>query len=201
MSIEEGVTKLSDALVSSTSTALERTTSRGGFLAKVTLAGAALTVAPLRFLLKPETAWATISCPSGCSNCCNQCSSSSTCCTSGNSSFCCTTYGTNNCPGGTGMSGWWYAIVPNYICGANARYYIDCNGCGGFCCHCAQDLCGNRKECCNTRQWFNCNETSPYIRCRIVRCTNPGVLYPSQCQTTSAYENTSDDCASCIPCI
>ena len=47
---------------------LARRTSRRGALSKAAVAGAAFAVAPVRYLIRPGTAWAVISpqdCPSG----------------------------------------------------------------------------------------------------------------------------------------
>src|SRR6516225_6101634 len=77
---------------------LERRTSRRGFLARAALAGSAMVVAPLRYLLRPVSAWAVIgpgSCGSGL-------------CTDGYTAFCCEiNQGKNVCPPGTFIAGWW----------------------------------------------------------------------------------------------
>ena len=77
---------------------LERRTSRRGLLARAALAGSAMAVAPLRYLLRPVSAWAVIHphlCGSGL-------------CADGYTAFCCEiNEGKNVCPSGTFIGGWW----------------------------------------------------------------------------------------------
>ena len=49
-----------DRLIEATGSLLERRTSRRGMLASTALAGSAFVVAPLRYLLRPVSAWAVI---------------------------------------------------------------------------------------------------------------------------------------------
>ena len=53
---------MTDRLVSAASRLLERRTSRRGMLVRVAIGGSALAVAPLRYLLRPGSAEAVITC-------------------------------------------------------------------------------------------------------------------------------------------
>jgi hypothetical protein len=158
-------------------------TSRRSFLVRAAVFGSALASAPIRFLLEPGDALARVTncpAPGGCG---------SGLCTDGYSAFCCTLpNGTNNCPSGTHVAGWWHACVPTNYCGSGTRYYLDCIGnCPTDCsqCHCAYGSCSNRRVCCN-HGYRNCGGSSTaYLRCRIVRCVNPCNLF-SSCSCTSA---------------
>ena len=124
---------------------LDRPVSRRGFLAKMTMGATALSVAPMRFLLRPGTAYAVI-----CSCLGQTCDCGDLCC-DGYTDFCCSIYGENACPSGTVPAGWWKADGSG-ICdtaqGPQPRYYLDCNisdcgscGCGrnGICSGNCQD--------------------------------------------------------------
>ena len=147
-------------------------TTRRTFLVRVAAFGSALTVAPLRYLLHPQSAYA-VNCPQP-----DGCTSGS--CTDGYSSFCCTLTGSNNCPSGTSPGGWWYACIPTNYCSSGRRYYLDCIGnCPSDCsgCTCYNNSCGNRRVCCN-HGYTNCGgSASARLRCRIVRCVNPCNLF------------------------
>ncbi|MDX6449258.1 MAG: hypothetical protein QOD08_1721 [Gaiellaceae bacterium] len=169
MSLDEGITRVSDKMVSYASTTLDRRSSRRGFLIRASLVGSAMMVAPHRFLLRPESAFAVTTCTS---------CTSGVCFTSHNSAFCCTlTNGTNNCPANTDPCGWWRCCIPTSYCQSGFKYFIDCCGCTGAGA-CALDSCGNRRYCCYDQEWTNCTPThGTRIRCRIVRCANPGGLF------------------------
>ena len=77
---------------------LERRTSRRGVIARAAVAGSAFAVAPIRYLVRPQPAWAVI----GPGNC------ASGKCTDGYSAFCCEIeHGLNHCPANTYVAGWW----------------------------------------------------------------------------------------------
>lgn len=151
-----------ERVVKAAMTVLERRTSRRGLLIRFAVGASAMAVAPIRYLVRPESAWAYISC--------SNCSPSSLCCTATTSCFCCSiTGGTNDCPSGSQRCGWWY-------CSANGITYIDCcSNCSvAFCCGAS---CGNRQGCRNPREYTNCGcnqspctcVTQNTIHCRITR--------------------------------
>lgn len=175
---------LSKRVSESASEPLASTVTRRSFLGRVALIGSALTVAPMRFLLRSESALATITAncppPGGCT---------SGTCTDGYSAFCCTMTGSNDCPANTSPGGWWHACVPTLYCSSGTRYYIDCVGtaCPTDCsaCQCYNNSCGNRRTCCNVG-YSNCGgSTTRKLKCRIVRCVNPCNLFAG-CSCTSA---------------
>ncbi len=52
---------LSERIAAAAGALLERRTSRRGAIARAALAGSAFAVAPVRYLIRPGTAWAVIS--------------------------------------------------------------------------------------------------------------------------------------------
>lgn len=170
--------------------ALDSRTSRRGLLVRAALVGSALTVAPLRYVLRPGSALAAIQCVchgQTCANC------SVKCCTESSSCFCCVfnnSNGVNNCPSNpaTGRCGWWY-------CSSNGITYIDCCRSCGEGCHCCAGQCNNRLSCCN-QSYGNCTGCSSYstIYCRITRrnggaapaCCSGSSPPPSDCSTPPA---------------
>jgi hypothetical protein len=108
-------------LVDAISARLERRMSRRSAIARAAVAGSALAVAPVRYLVRPGTAWAVID-PNSCSG---------GLCTDGYTAFCCEIErGRNTCPNGTYIAGWWKCT--SYRGGGlchreGVRYYIDCN--------------------------------------------------------------------------
>ena len=100
---------------------LERRVSRRSAVARAAVAGSAFAVAPIRYLVRPGTAWAVI----GPGNC------SSGLCTDGYTAFCCEIeHGRNTCPTGTYVAGWWKctSYQGHHLCrDVGVRYYIDCN--------------------------------------------------------------------------
>jgi hypothetical protein len=165
---------------------LERRISRRGVLSRMALGGTALAVAPLRYLLRPGTAWAVIrpeDCPPG------------TRCTDGYTAFCCEIrQGDNRCPPHTYVAGWWKCTeyTGRGLCGPQGyRYYIDCNRTpgerfpGG--CKCARDDCGRRRVDCNHFRYGQCNtqvEGITEVVCRVVVCRHPATVDGFNCNRT-----------------
>jgi hypothetical protein len=172
---------------------LERRTSRRGLLARGTVAAAALAVAPLRYLLRPVSAWAVVA-PGGCP--------SGSLCNDGFTEFCCQiTGGENSCPPYSFMGGWWKCshYGGSRLCGEEGkRYYIDCNvkpghhAPGG--CHCADGTCSQRRVACNVFRYGQCNTqvggTTPIV-CRVVTCVNPATIPGFNCNPTVMYDNST----------
>jgi hypothetical protein len=171
---------------------LEKRSSRRGFLGRLGLVAAALSVAPLRYLLRPESAWAVIG-PGGCGG---------GLCTDGYTEFCCAINdGQNSCPPHTFVGGWWKCTyyAGRRLCGEeNVRYYVDCNlkpghGFPGGC-HCARGDCGNRRVACNVFRYGQCNaeigEVTP-IACRVVVCENPATIPEFRCNATYKVDDST----------
>jgi uncharacterized protein with LGFP repeats len=152
---------------------------RRSFLTKMAVAGSALAVNPAQFIFKPGTAYAAV---------CGTCSD-------GWTAFCCTVNGgSNSCPPGSFVAGWWKADNAAYCCG-QARYIIDCNAtCPTSCnCHCSGASCDGRRVCCNQFRYGQCHqEISCYgpVVCRVATCTPPWQYDPS-CTSTSATDNAT----------
>ena len=186
-SIEVVPKSTSEAVVERAGRALS-THSRRGFLVRGIGVASAFAIAPIRFLLYPQAAGAATpgSCPSG-----------TLCHDSGYTTFCCTlTGGSNNCPSGTAVAGWWYANVGSGYCSqSNLRYYVDCYS-SSCSCTCANNSCGNRHQCCNGGYTNNCSgPNSGNVYCRIVRCARPcDILWPGGitclCNTVNVDQNT-----------
>ncbi len=198
--------RTSPTLVERAAAALDRGPSRRSFLVRMAVVGSALTVSPLRFLLRPGTAYAAV------------CGVDSTC-SSGYTAFCCTiNNGINRCPPGSLVGGWWKSDNSGFCCG-NARYYIDChsycscgceagrNFCGEGCRNCScgcgpSGQCDQRRVCCNNFRYGQCNQgiscTGP-VWCRVVTCTPPWRVPAWSCSTTSAHDQrTNDHGAPCL---
>ena len=182
---------MSQWLVSRTASMLDDATSRRSFLTKVAVAGSALALAPWRYLLRPDPAYAVV---------CGQCGGTGLCC-DGYTEFCCVLYGDNACPPGSFAGGWWKADGSTF-CGGQARYYVDCHnecrrcGCSGgsgFCgqacvdCSCGCASCANRQNCCTNFRYGQCNQdiscVGP-IACRVATCSPP-YLWDRSCTTLS----------------
>lgn len=186
---------------------------RREFLVRLAVAGSAVMTAPLTYLLRPTTAYATV------------CGSHASC-SEGYTVFCCSVYrGVNKCPPGTFVGGWWKADNSTFCCDASGarrpRYYIDCHpyctcgdGCeDGFCapwcvacrCHCGQNGCDQRRVCCNNFRYGQCHQEigcSGPVACRVVTCVPPYELYRA-CGSTSLTNNeTVSHTAPCLgaPC-
>ncbi len=173
-----------------------RPVTRRSFLVRVAVFASALVVNPLRYILRPGTAYASLCGPdAGCE--------------SGWTAFCCTVNGgENTCPPGSTPGGWWKADNSSF-CNSGPRYYIDCNascgscGCGGsgLCgpgciscnCHCASGTCDERVTCCNEFRYGQCHQdlacVGPIV-CRVVTCVAPWE-FDATCTTTSATANAT----------
>jgi hypothetical protein len=171
---------------------LERRTSRRGVLSRAALAASALAVAPLRYLLRPGTAWAAIS-PSDCS---------SGLCTDGYTAFCCEiNRGRNTCPKHTYVAGWWKcsAYRGGGLCDPQGvRYYVDCNRIpgddfpGG--CQCAKGSCSHRRVDCNHFRYGQCNTQvsgTTEVACRLVVCENPSRIEHFHCNSSVKYDDST----------
>ena len=187
---------MSQWLAEKTSALLGARTSRRGFLVRSALAGSAVAVSPLTYLLRPVTAYAAIC---GCAG--YDCDCGSSCC-DGYTEFCCAVNadGSNACPPGTFEAGWWRADGSRFCDGP--RYYTDCNarcGSGACSCGCANDSCDNRRACCNVFRYGQCNqhiECYGAIACRIVTCTPPYELF--DCDSTTLWDDsTANHSATC----
>jgi Methylamine utilisation protein MauE len=170
-------------LTESSAQALEARFSRRSLI-RVAVAGSALSIAPVRYLLYPGTALGVVL-PGHCRD---------GICTDGYTAFCCEiNQGLNTCPTGTFIGGWWKCTDyrGQQLCqDAGVRYYIDCNALpgqpfpGG--CRCANDSCSHRRQNCNVFRYGQCNThikgTTPVV-CRVVTCENPGHIRGTGCST------------------
>jgi hypothetical protein len=201
---------MTTAIVDRLARVLERRLDRRGFLARTALGGAALSVAPVDFTLRPLDAYAAI-----CQ--CNgfRCDCGSACC-DGYTEFCCTLYGLNRCPPGSVVAGWWKVDGSNF-CGGSARYYMDCNAscgscgctsagvcagsCSGTTCGCAFGDCNNRRAGCVQFRYGQCNQqitcVGPII-CRLVSCIPPWEIDASCTRTVAVDEGTRFHDAPCL---
>ena len=177
-------------LVKEAGSALERRTSRRGLLARAALVGSALSVSPLRYLLRPTSAWAVIS-PGGCSG---------GLCNDGWTAFCCEiNHGSNTCPPSTYTAGWWKctAYRGHGLCSSEGvRYYVDCNRSPGAHfpggCHCANNNCHERRVGCNHFRYGQCNTQvagTTEVACRVVVCQHPSSISEFNCNHTYKVEN------------
>ncbi len=188
----------SDRLVSASALFLERRFSRRTALVRLAVAGSALCVAPLRYLLYPGTALAQIS-PGGCSG--GEC-------TDGFTAFCCQiNHGSNTCPSGTYPGGWWMCTdySGNLLCAPQGvRYYVDCNALPGtgFDCRCANDSCDYQRVACNIFRYGQCNPQIGGVTavvCRMVVCENPGSIHGLNCGYSLAVDDSV--CGQDTPCL
>lgn len=201
---------------------LSRQIPRRSLLVRAAVAGCALAVAPIKYLTRP--AYAACAQPADCSGqkcangytmfCCSLNSQNSCptgthiggfwkCCSYTGSRLCsnnnCGCANNNNCNGSSNP------------CSGCVRFYIDCNAdqdgacnCSGgstCCCHCYLEDCTNYASCCNHFVYGQCNTSygTTYIKCRIVRCDNPGNIWPNQCTSTLAFDAAT--CAHDQPCL
>jgi len=192
---------LSERIATSLGSLLERRVSRRGALGRAALAGSAFAVAPIRYLIRPGTAWAVIR-P-------GQCSPGSAC-NDGYSAFCCEIeQGRNTCPEGTYVAGWWKCT--DYRGGGlchpqGVRYYLDCNRLPGVHfpggCQCARGDCSRRRVDCNQFRYGQCNtqiEGTTEVVCRLVICQNPAAIHGWGCNGTLMVDNnTCDHEARCL---
>ena len=191
---------LTNWLVAKATGALERTTSRRGFLIGSALAGSAVAVAGCVPVMKPGSSYTHITdCAGGL-------------CRDGYTEFCCTINdGLNACPPDSFWGGWWRADYSSFCNGT--RYYIDCmqyccgpaTGYQNFCagcqeCRCAQG-CDTRKVYCTYFRYGQCHTeiaaTGP-IACRVVTCVPPYQVDPA-CSTATLVDNATAEHTS--PCI
>jgi hypothetical protein len=200
---------VSRRLVDLAARTLGQRTSRRGFLRRMAMAGSAVVTAPMAYALRPITAYQAIVLP-------NDCPPGAQC-RSGWTEFCCTTTGTNTCPPGSVVGGWWRAEGSGY-CGGGSRYYMDCHtescgGCGcdasGTCgndcvdcnCHCELDRCDLWKTCCTRFRYGQCNQhigcIGPIV-CRVVTCVPPWE-WDSTCTTIDARDDSTS--AHDSPCL
>ena len=169
---------------------LERRTSRRGALSRAAVAGAAFAVAPVRYLVRPGTAWAVLR-PQDCG---------SGLCTDGYTAFCCEIErGNNTCPADTYIAGWWKCTSyrGGGLChGMGARYYIDCNRIPGKVfpggCQCARGDCARRRVDCNHFRYGQCNTQvvgTTEVVCRLVLCHNPATVPELNCNGTEMVDD------------
>ncbi len=181
---------MSTRLLERAGSLLERRTSRRGLLQRAALAGSVMAVAPLRYLLRPVSAWALIS-PGSCSG---------GLCTDGYTAFCCEiNHGKNVCPTNTYVGGWWMctAYTGHGLCaGQSTRYYLDCNHLPNTPtdCGCANNNCGERRTDCNIFRYGQCNTQIPgvtAIACRVVVCESPSTIDGFNCNSSPAVDNNT----------
>ena len=181
---------LLDRIVCGLGRLLERRSSRRGVLSRAALAGAAFAVAPVRYLIRPGTAWAVIG-PLDCST---------GLCTDGYTAFCCEIEnGRNTCPENTYIAGWWKctAYTGSGLCrDAGVRYYIDCNRIPGTVfpggCQCALGDCGRRRVDCNHFRYGQCNTQvfgTTEVVCRLIICQNPATVPAMNCNGTEMVDD------------
>lgn len=182
---------MTEKLIERSGRAIESRTSRRGLLSRFALAATAFSVAPVRYMTRPISAWAAIK-PGDCRG---------RLCGDGYTEFCCTiNRGKNVCPSNTFIGGWWKCTryKGSRLCGdQNVRYYLDCNvepGKGHSGCHCAKDKCSNRATNCNVFRYGQCNtqigKTTP-ITCRLVTCVNPSTIPGFRCNDTYLTDNNT----------
>lgn len=192
---------MSERLALKLSAWIERRVSRRSAIARAAVAGSAFAVAPLRYLLRPGTAWAVI----GPGNC-----SPASACNDGYTAFCCEIQGRRNrCPPNTYVAGWWKCT--DYrgggLCHAEGvRYYLDCNRVPGAVfpggCQCALGDCNRRRVDCNQFRYGQCNTQiagTTEVVCRLVICQNPATLTGWGCNGTLMIDdNTCSHEAACL---
>lgn len=167
-----------------------RETGRRSFLRRAAMVGTALAVNPFDFILRPQSAYASVCGPS------NECSQ-------GWTAFCCTINGgANTCPPGSYVAGWW-KVSSSAFCRGEDRYVIDCNRLpsASCSCRCAQGSCDRRRICCNNFRYGQCNQQirgTTEVVCRVVICTPPWVWDDACTATVRTDERTRDHSAPCI---
>jgi hypothetical protein len=177
--------RVAERLAASLGSVLERRFSRRGVLGRAALAGSAFAVAPVRYLVRPETAWAVIR-PGDCQG---------GLCTDGYTAFCCEIeHGRNTCPAGSYVAGWWKCT--DYrgrgLChDEGVRYYLDCNRIPGRSfpggCQCAGGDCNRRRVACNMFRYGQCNTqvaATTEVVCRLIICQHPATVNALQCNDT-----------------
>ena len=191
---------VSERLAAAAGRLLERRVSRRRVLSRVAVTGAALAVAPVRYLVRPGTAWAVIG-PGDCAG---------GLCLDGYTAFCCEIeHGQNTCPAGTYIAGWWKctSYQGSGLCSAEGvRYYIDCNRTPGHVfpggCQCANGDCRRRRVDCNHFRYGQCNTQVAGITevvCRLMICQSPSTVGWMNCNDTLMVDdNTCYHDADCL---
>jgi hypothetical protein len=188
------LTSLPDALLGS-----RQSWGGEGYSSKLAMIGAALTVAPIRFLTERVSAATVI--------CSGQTCNSGDCCCKGFTAFCCQLPGGSNsgCPANTAIRGWWKCQSYNGpgLCANSTgmRFYMDCSqATGSRSCGCAGGSCSKRHTCCNNTPYVNCDPAvSGRVVCRLVSCKNPGRVPCTGCDNTGDSDpNTCFDDAPCL---
>lgn len=185
-----GLDTAATRLVGASARVLEARLDRRAALTRIAVAGSALAIAPLRYLLYPGTALAAVL-PSSCST---------GLCTDGYTAFCCELdKGLNRCPPGTFAGGWWMCTDyrGSQLCrGTGVRYYVDCNALPGHPfpggCRCANGSCANRKQACNVFRYGQCNtqiKGTTAVVCRMVTCENPSRIDALHCSPSLMVDN------------
>lgn len=158
-----------------------RDVERRSVLLGTAVAGSAIATNPKGYVLRPQTAYASICGPGTGPG-------------AGWTVFCASINGgRNTCPEGSFAAGWWKAADSSW-CGGRYRYIVDCNarctkcttGCSdGICdstcwnCSCSHGVsgsCDDRRNCCSAFRYGQCNTQvacSGGVRCRLVSCTPP----------------------------
>lgn len=163
---------------------------RRSFLQRAALVATALVVDPVGFVLRPQTAWASVCGPA------NECSQ-------GWTAMCCTINGgANTCPPGSYAAGWW-KVSSSAFCNGGDRYVVDCNRTpSAQCeCRCADGECDRRRVCCNNFRYGQCHQEVPgttEVVCRVVICTPPWEWDETCTTTVRTDERTRDHNASCL---
>lgn len=168
------------------------------------LAGSALAVDPVGFVLRPQSAYATVCGPSARAS-------------DGWTVFCCTVNkGANSCPPGSFAAGWWKAADSSWCCGGY-RYIVDCNatcskcscGSGHLCskkcwsCSCrrgSSSSCDQRRHCCNAFRYGQCNthiRCSGGVVCRVASCVPP-YTFEACTRTSLRDDRTREHNAPCL---
>ena len=181
---------LAERIATRLGSVLERRISRRSALSRGAVAASAFAVAPIRYLVRPGTAWAVID-PGSCSK---------GLCTDGYTAFCCEIErGRNTCPAGTYVAGWWKCTDyrGGQLChDQGVRYYLDCNRIPGHVfpggCQCAQGDCRHRRVDCNHFRYGQCNtqvKGTTEVVCRLVICQNPATVPGMNCNHTEMVDN------------
>lgn len=166
-----------------------RSLSRRRFLTKAAVVGSAMAVNPVGYILRPQAAYAQVT----------DCGSASNC-GDGWTAFCATlSKGSNTCPPGSYVAGWWKVDSSSFCPDAGGRpgtrYYIDCNRLPSASCSatCSKDPCDSRAVCRNNFRYGQCNQQIrgvTQVVCRVVSCAPPWE-YDSTCTTTVRTDNNT----------
>lgn len=192
---------LPELVVNRIAAGLQSRRTRRSALARAAVAGSALAVAPVRYLIRPGTAWAVIGpghCPPGAK------------CNDGYTAFCCELeQGRNACPEHTFIAGWWKCTDyrgTGHCHEQGVRYYIDCNRLPGQLvaggCHCARGDCGRRRVDCNHFRYGQCNahiQGTTEVVCRLVICRHPATVPSLHCNATEMVDDRT--CTHNAPCL